>query len=555
MQATINFDMKRVEKIVSVIFLMALLINCEKNNDPPTEPKLIFSQDTMVFNDLEPQSLFITTKPATECTFQIISFPDWISVQPMSGRIYRDISEITITPQMDNNTSGIFNDPLIIMSTYGSDTVVLKGYFVPQLPDFLKFSVFDSIKSFYIVNKKDVSIDFVLTSSNEFISFDITSGSISAAGIQKIDISAVRENMLTDTYNSMAFVTINEATDTIHVEIEHFKEQKKILESEITDAEFSLQHNELIFVSSNPLSLTVYDVSDNSYDQVSLSYIPICVSVASDGNHAVVGHDGKVSYIDLINRTVIKAFDVPCNVSDIALGDNNWAYAIPADGSHVRVQCINLSDNSVVPHLGNLTVYEDSKIKIHPSGKFIYLADNGVSPSDLRKLDIQNDTAYYLYDSPYHGDYPSGEDLWFSEDGVRIFTRATGVFKTSELQSQDMLYNGKITLESTSYGYNTIPWLVHSESNNKLYILSTGEWYDEPNKPYVYIYNATNLVYESKIELEKYLVPDGFGTGNFYDSAPYFVFCNSAGTNIYVLTKALESGLLYEWALQEYTIE
>src|SRR5690606_17404486 len=114
--------------------------------------------------------------------------------------------------------------------------------------------------------------------------------------------------------------------------------------------------------------------------------------------------------------------NVPIYVFDMVFGNNGWAYAVPLDGTHVKVHCINLSDESYVEHSG-YSIPNESKIKLHSSGNSIYLADNGVSPSDMDKLDITNDTAIYLYDSPYHGDYPINGDLWLSEDGKRIFTK------------------------------------------------------------------------------------------------------------------------------------
>ena len=117
-------------------------------------------------------------------------------------------------------------------------------------------------------------------------------------------------------------------------------------------------------------------------------------------------------------------------------------------------------------------------------------------------------------------------------------------------------YNGKITLESNStYSYAKIIWLDHFETRKNLYILSSGDGYGDANKPYAYIYNSDNLTIKNKIELEKYLVYDNNGGGNSYPAEPYFIFSNSSGKEIFVLTKAVGSGLLHEWAIQTINIE
>ena len=550
--------MKKSYFLFMLLFTSILIISC-KEDEIITEPKLIVSEDTLSFNEEEIKTLFLSTMPATECEFQVVSYPDWVDVSPLQGIIYNNIEEIKISSHFDSNLPGVYTGELKIMSTSGLETVALKGFFgehtLYELPDSVNFSVFTNQKSIILKNEGNVVIEYGCSTSNGYVFLTETSGAIPVGGQGNIEININRSTMETGTYNSMIFININGKTDTISVTVDNIKEQKTIVESDITDAEFSKQKNQLIYVSTNPLSLTIHNVLNKSFDHIPLSFIPICVSVSPDGNHAAVGHDGKVSYVDLISKVVIKTLDVPCYIFDIALTTTGWAYAIPNDGTHTYVQCINFSNNTVTSSTG-YSIYDRSKIKLHPSEKYIYLADNGVSPADLRKLDVQNGTAVFLYDSPYHGDYPSGYDLWFSEDGNRIFTKYKSVFKTSELQPLDMLYNGKITFEtSSSYSYKNLVWLDHANAKNNLYILATGEDYYDPNSPFLYIFNATNLVFKSQIALEKYTIPDNFGGGKFYESEPYFAFCNSAGNKVYVVAKATGAGLLYEWSIQEYSID
>ena len=75
---------------------------------------------------------------------------------------------------------------------------------------------------------------------------------------------------------------------------------------------------------------------------------------------------------------------------------------------------------------------------LHPSGDYIYGADQGIFPSDIEKYDIRSGNLIYLYDSPYHGDYAMGGNLWISEDGLRIFTALGNVFRSSVNQDTDM---------------------------------------------------------------------------------------------------------------------
>ena len=108
-------------------------------------------------------------------------------------------------------------------------------------------------------------------------------------------------------------------------------------------------------------------------------------------------------------------------------------------------------------------------------------------------------------------------------------------------------YNGTITLENN---YNSIAWLDQLELKKELYLVIKGNsWYEESNPPYVYVYNSDNLIYKTKRRLEDYFVVNGENT-EYFDASPFFVFAHSNGTQLYVITTAVGSGLLHEWAIQ-----
>jgi hypothetical protein len=341
--------------------------------------------------------------------------------------------------------------------------------------------------------------------------------------------------------------------DTVNVIVRVFNEKKRIIQSDVIDAEYSKNKDILVYISSAPQSLNIYHPSTDQIESISLNYPPICLSLSSDGNYAVVGHDAHLTYVNVTNKQVIKTCDVSCNPCDIVLGNNNWAYVFPKSDQWTRIRCINLVSGTEVLHQG-YDIYAGTLGKMQPSGKYIYGADNGLSPDNLEKYDIRADTLKYMYKSPYWGDYPINGNFWFSEDGTRIFTQGRSVFKTSEIQSQDMIYNGMINFEGNSTSYNNIQSLDNSTAASNLYILFKSADWEGPNLPYVYIHNATNLVFKNKIALEQYLVPDGHGSGKYYNAEPYFVFSNTDGTKIVAITKAYQSGLQYEWALQKFDI-
>lgn len=107
---------------------------------------------------------------------------------------------------------------------------------------------------------------------------------------------------------------------------------------------------------------------------------------------------------------------------------------------------------------------------MHPSGRKVYGANNGLSPSDIERYNILNNgVLQYAYDSPYHGDYAMCGNIWPSRDGLRLITRCGNVFRSSDTQGQDMAYNGKLA--------NT-NWIVsadHAQATNRIFVLAADQ--------------------------------------------------------------------------------
>jgi hypothetical protein len=209
-----------------------------------------------------------------------------------------------------------------------------------------------------------------------------------------------------------------------------------------------------------------------------------------------------------------------------------------------------LANGVETEHTGN-SIRERTKVKLHPSGNFIYGADNGLSPSDFEKYDITNGTAQYLYDSPYHGDFAFSGDIWISEDGNRLFAKSRNVFNASTTQNNDMTYNGELV------GDGRVKALDFSTNAERVYaIFTTGNSWDEVPSNEIRKYETNFLGFQGTIELPGFLIPDGSGGGNFFNSQGHFGFFNSDGTKFIVLVKVEEgAGAQNEWAITTVDVE
>ncbi|MDW8850151.1 hypothetical protein SD960_08625 [Flavobacterium sp. MMLR14_040] len=424
-----------------------------------------------------------------------------------------------------------------------------------SIPDTLNFTIFNNKLVLNIENQGETPLNYTITSSKNYVELSKKEGAITSLNHDEIGVTADKQNLPNGKSYSKLYLNINNKKDSIVVSITNFVEQKVTLNSDVVDAEFSKITNQLIYVSASPAAVNILSTNTGLTESIPLLYTPTCISLSPDGKTAVAGHDGHISYINLTNKTITKTYPVSCYANDIVLGNNKWAYVFPAKGAWTVIRSINLSltNDNEYEHIGE-KIYEGNKARLHPSGKYIYGAENGLSPMDIEKYDIQNGNAEYSYDSPYHGDYIMNGNLWFSEDGNRIFTRGKTVFKTSELRSQDMIYNGTINTETNEY--SPIEWLDHSSVKNNLYLLLVADnnWIQK-KLPYIYVYNDSNLSFKNKIPLEQFLVSKSESNKVFYDAEPFFVFSNSAGNNLFVIVKATGAGLAKEWAIEKISIE
>jgi hypothetical protein len=317
-----------------------------------------------------------------------------------------------------------------------------------------------------------------------------------------------------------------------------------MLSFQVHDAEYSKQLDRVIMASTTPVnSLHIYNPLTSSDTAVDLPLAPSSVSVAPDGLYAAVGHNGWISYVNLSTATLEKTFPVSTDVLDIVLAGNGYVYAFPRRDQWEYIRCVNIATEAETLSSG-MQIYAGTLAKLHPDGTTIYGADNGLSPSDIEKYDISSGTADYLYDSPYHGDYPMCGDLWLSEDGLRIFTKCGSVFRSSTVQNEDMVYNGSLSNSSR------IEYLSHSAMANKVIAFPEASVWPvagmEDTELNIYDYDF--LTFEAAVPM-----PVFFVGGQSYAAHGKYVFFSADGNNYFAIVQAdVTAGLLDDFGIVVY---
>ncbi|MGK7389946.1 MAG: BACON domain-containing protein [Candidatus Cyclobacteriaceae bacterium M2_1C_046] len=519
-------------------------------------PKVQLSSNELNFDAAtESQTITLTNSGTGALNWEALSDVTWMTINPATGSVSTsETTDIVVTVDRNNLPQGTETGSITFTSNADhGDMIVSVNMDVPEIAtislstDTLGYDYFINEKEITVTNEGNVSYDFTLSSSNGLVEFSPATGSLEVGASTVVLMTTNRASLNTGLFSDMIIASNpKEEADTLQVGIKNFLEEKWLISDVIKDAEYDRNNDVLIAVVGN--ELRKYDPVNQTHTSVTLNLLANCVSVGLDGSHAVVGHNGYLSYVDLTTMTLLNTLPVTADVFDIVLAPNGYAYAFPEEDQWEQIRCINLSDGTETLHSGGSSIYENTRAKLHPSGTVIYGADNNLSPSDFEKYDISGGTAQYLYDSPYHGDYSFNGNIWISDNGNFLFSRGMDVFRSTTDKTTDMTYAG--SLGDNQY----VVALDHSSLANQVYaILTTGSKFDNIPASEINAYDGSYFQFQKTIPLPKFIIPDGVGGGELFNSQGMFGYFNSDATKYFVVVR--NAGDLNSYAIVNITVE
>jgi hypothetical protein len=324
------------------------------------------------------------------------------------------------------------------------------------------------------------------------------------------------------------------------------------LHDSVIDAEYA-KNKDLIVAVTKSDSLMIIDPVNKTTRSILLNLPATCVSVSPNGNYAIVGHNGSVSFFDLTTQTLITILPTSFNAGDIVLTNNKWAYAFPASGSGQlgNIKCINLSTGNMSLNTGS-AIYGGAKGKLHPSGSFLYVLN-----SSLEKENITAGTADFMYADP-DLNYSIFSNLWMFEDSARVLVQASNVLHTTTLQNTDMQYAGSLgPVGSSAYGYggSTLVYTAdYSKTANAVYAIDYTYLSNQPDTV-VKKYTGDYLTNKGYSVLPKLFIQNA-KPNKPYSSQGYFGFFNTQGTKFHVIVNANDSANTHtKWAVVSLDVQ
>ncbi len=318
--------------------------------------------------------------------------------------------------------------------------------------------------------------------------------------------------------------TVATTTDTVSV-LAHEGGDVLQLAHDVVDAEYSDALERIIMISDDEQAVHIYDPQTGNEIDIALPLAPTSISLSPSGTEAVVGHDGWISIVTLAAGSTPTTHPATARAIDIVHGGNGWAYVFPAQNQWTNLRCVNLATGSET--LGGGFIYAGMVGRKHPTRSAIYGADRGLSPADIELHDISSGPSMMLRDSPYHGDYAMCGDLWFSDDGGRIFTACGNVFRSSTNPMVDMTYNGNLA------GAPYIGFVDHSDPADLVAVLPRNSWNMTGADTKVRFYEEQFLAFDAEIELPPMVIGAAL-----VPTSGRFVFWRSDGSQFYVVLRA-----------------
>ncbi len=389
----------------------------------------------------------------------------------------------------------------------------------------LNFDFDDLHKNIEITNIGNSNYQWTFASDNPAVSCFPNSGNLKINEKIELQIDVDRNKCLSGYLNNFIYIIDpnNDTTLSIPIKINHYREDKLLIEGNVVDAIYNKATDRLICVIEQPNKLLIIDINDDSVEDIPLKVVPNCLSVTKNGKYAAVGHDAYISYINLSTKLETDFISVPYNIGNVVLAPNAWTYFVDNLNNHEYLGCIDANKDNIKTL--KTTSSRESSIILHPSNQYIYTNTGS-------KYDIREDTLKFLYSYPRNQGYDwEGSGVIITSDKNTIVTNSGQIYKLSDKEAEDMTYIGKIYFE------DDLEWLTYSSETNKFAGLENNYYLTmERNvSDIMTIHDATSYSKLESISLPYFGYLNAQQEYQLSRSASKYCFFNKYGTKIITL--------------------
>jgi len=485
-----------VMKLMSVYGILALIFlqACEKENRfQLADQEVTFSKDTILFTSGNVGSLFLQVNVG-RLAFNVKAVPPWLQISQFQGNI--NIGGTTLQFAVDQQslpqTAKVAD--INIQTSLGTKKITViylpdeKG--IPNVTNEITIKNTLLSSTITILNNANKTISWSSSGLGSAFSINKTSGTLKVGESTSI-IVTVNRSLINSSglFESSILFNIDGTPYTTKIFVENF-EQAFILDRDVADVAFDKENGYVYFISESPKALNRYNPANGNMVSVDLNFVPVCLAVRPDNKKAIIGHDQKISEIDLTNMTITKSYTTGTKVLDVQLSQNDIAYIFSDHDQWGQLRWINLASGK--SYINTQREISSGMVgNLNPNQKWLYAARKIGTNNTLDKFNIDGDKTEFSHAyNTYNFEFAVLENVWFTESGDKMLS-GNLLLNCNDDPKKDMATAGKLPFPKVGTWDTKILSAAHSEIDRKFYISLYTNW------PIVE-YNSTLFVYDSQ---------------------------------------------------------
>lgn len=296
------------------------------------------------------------------------------------------------------------------------------------------------------------------------------------------------------------------------------------LDFDVVDAELSRALDRIAIVSSDPPAIRLFDPERGQVTaSVELPLAATSLSLAPDGLAAIVGHYGWVSKVGLEPLAVEATLPVSAMASDVAVGAAH-AYVFPARDQTTTLRTLDLATGL---ETRTESIRAAQRGRLAPDGLSLFnVPATNTTDEQLRRIDL---VAGLPISAPGVAVADGvGHDIWFAEDGARLFGSTGRVFDLQNPQAASLPQLGRL---EPAWQVRS---LAHSAASGRIAVAPLGNV--QAQEAYVLLHDAATYGSAGQRTLPRFMAG-----GSPVPTSGRFVFFSEDGAELYVIVEAIST--------------
>jgi len=546
--------------VIRTIELLILFLFYSCSNDYLHEKQKVSNAigDTIYMSDLETvKAVDFNLPQGGNARWRILQFPLWMEVTPLEGNFSDGRSSFQLSNKDKIGQPGIVNLPLI----FDVEGIGLVEY--PLI--FMNFGMpramvsynnlplnYQSIGNFSIQNVENGILVWEIKDKPSWLTVSKQKGILNRGEEDKISVIVSRDNLAKGDYSGEINIVFNGIIQSLKVQVSMkvfdptLSGNVVAIEGEVVDAEYCKASGLIMIAAKNPNRIYFLKPGE-SMTSLDLNKIPISIAISETGDViAATFTNTDLSLISSESRTITKNIPTGIIASDLALGNNGWAYLSPKQFVGDYLQSVDLVTGQVVKNNNYMSGL--SLIRKVPGRNLLYGTKVGWYPDFLIVFDISNGAANDIVDQWW----VDLAKFWISEKGDQIFTGLKKIYNSPDYLKKGTMNEKPVLAGEFEVNNGSITSMDHCSVLKELFVVYKS--HIDATGTQVLRIDDSGYFLKNSFGVNRCLVIDNGNLLSLTPEVPY-MFVNRAGTELNLIKKVSGSSGKGYWFYEKISLK